>query len=56
LGHQTIVEWLTVIRDDITRDTIPIDQVSLDEVHHIFIFYFPKGYGFRLFRKIVGRS
>ena len=28
LGHQTIVEWLTVIRDDIARDTILIDQVS----------------------------
>ena len=56
LGHQSIVEWLTVIRDDIARDTIPIDQVSLDEVHHIFLFYFLKRYNFCPFRKIFGRS
>ena len=53
LHHQPIVEWFAIISYDIPRDTIPIDQVSSNEIDHRFFLHFPKGHNFHPLREVI---
>jgi len=41
-SHEAIEEWLIVVSDDVPRYAILIDNVRLDKVNDIFLFYFPQ--------------
>ena len=48
-----IVELLPVVRDQDSRDLVPVDDVSLDEVSYIFLRDGGQGFSFHPFGEVV---
>ena len=41
LVHKSVGELFSVVSDNVTRHTISVDDMLLDETNNSFLFYFP---------------